>query len=52
MGTKSESMPPSSVELVLHDLRRMEELEAQSRTCGHVVMLFCQIGVMRTRGNL
>jgi hypothetical protein len=39
MGTESESAAPSSVDIDLHDLRRMEELQARSRTCGHVVML-------------
>jgi hypothetical protein len=52
MGTESESAAPSSVDVDLHDLRRMEELEARRRTCGHVVMLLCQRGVRRGRRDV
>jgi hypothetical protein len=39
--TKRESVAPSRVVMDLRGWRRMEELEAQSRICGHVVMLLC-----------
>jgi hypothetical protein len=47
MGTESESTAPSSAEMDLQDLRRTEELEARSKTCGHVVMLLCKRRVRR-----
>jgi hypothetical protein len=44
MGIESEVAAPSRVNTDLHDLRRMEELEARRRTCGQVVMLLCYKG--------
>jgi hypothetical protein len=40
MGTESEAAAPPRVDMDLHDLRGMEELEARRRTCGQVEMLF------------
>jgi hypothetical protein len=47
MGMASESAATSSVDMNLHDMRRMEELEARSRTCGFVVILLSHRGVRR-----
>jgi hypothetical protein len=44
IGTASESLASSRVYMDLHGLRRMEELEARRRICGHVVMLLCKRG--------
>jgi hypothetical protein len=52
MGTEKEAAAPSRVDMDFHDLRRMEELEARRRTCGHVVMLFYQFGVRRARRDV
>jgi hypothetical protein len=52
MGTENESAGPSSVDMELHDLKRMEDLEARSRTCGHVVMLLCERRVRRGRRDV
>jgi hypothetical protein len=49
MGTESESEVPSRENMDLHDLRRIEEVEALSSTWGHVVMLLCHSGVRRGR---
>jgi hypothetical protein len=52
MRTESEVVDLVIVEIDLHDWRRMEELEARRRTCGHVVMLFWQRGVRRGRRDV
>jgi hypothetical protein len=48
-GAESEVVDPVIVEMDLQDWRRMEVLMARRRTCGHVVMWFCQRGVRRGR---
>jgi hypothetical protein len=48
MGTEIEVVDPASVDVDLHDWRKMVVLVARRRTCGHVVVLFCQ---MRMRGG-
>jgi hypothetical protein len=49
MGTDCEVVDYSSIDIDLHDLRGMEELEARRRSCGHVVMLLSQRGARRGR---
>jgi hypothetical protein len=52
-GIERESVVPSSVATDLRGLRRMEEMEARRRTCGHVViLLFHNRGVRRWRRDL
>jgi hypothetical protein len=41
MRIESGLLAPSSVDMDLHGLRRMEVLEARRRICGHVVALLC-----------
>jgi hypothetical protein len=43
---------PSRMDMDLRGLRRVEELEARSRTCGHVVTLLCHRAVRRWRRDL
>jgi hypothetical protein len=50
--TESESLAPSRVDTVLRGLRRMEELEARRRICGHVVILLLHRGARRERRGL
>ena len=45
MGTDCEVVDYSSMDIDLHDLRGMEELEARRRSCGHVVNLLFPKGV-------
>jgi hypothetical protein len=52
MWIESEVVDPLSVDMDLQDWRRMESLVARRRTCGHVVMLFCQRGVRRGRRDV
>jgi hypothetical protein len=47
MGTERGLRAPSSEDIVLHDLRRVDEEEARKRSCGQVVMVFFQRGVRR-----
>jgi hypothetical protein len=53
IGIERESVAPLRVDIDLRGLRRMEELEAWSRTCGHVVTFLCHNrGVRRWRKDL
>jgi hypothetical protein len=42
--TDSESLVPSRRYTNLNDLRRMKELKARRRICGHVVISLCHRG--------
>jgi hypothetical protein len=49
MGTESGAVDPVSLEMDLQDMSMKEEGVARRRTCGHVVMWFCQRGMRRGR---
>jgi hypothetical protein len=50
MRTESESLTPSGVDMdYLRGMRRMEELEARRKICGHVVILLWKRGVRQER---
>jgi hypothetical protein len=44
IGIERESVALSRMEMDSRGLRRMEELEAWSMTCGHVVIWLCHRG--------
>jgi hypothetical protein len=52
IGIERQSVAPSRVEIDLHGLRRIEELEARSRTCCNVMIWLCNKGVRRWRRDL
>jgi hypothetical protein len=52
MGIEREVVDPASVDMDLHDWRRMEVSVARRRTCDHEVMLCCQRGLRRGRRDV
>jgi hypothetical protein len=42
---------PSREDMILHDLKRMDEVVARKRTCGHVMMEFLLRGVKQEGGT-
>jgi hypothetical protein len=52
MGTESEVVDPASVDMDLHDWRRMKVSVARRRTCDQVLILFWQRWFTRGRRDV